>query len=83
MPNCHMSPKTSERNFARRIDLASHQLFTAVCALGSIGKVGEREFTALSAVSKRLSELEETLGTTLLCRLPRGMGAAHDAPQDA
>jgi len=82
MSNCHMSPKTSHRNFARRIDLTSHQLFTAVCSLGSIGKTVVREFAALSPISKRLSELEATLGTTLLCRLLRGVGAAHAAPQD-
>ena len=33
-----MSIKSSERNFARRIDLTSLQLFVAVCELGSIGK---------------------------------------------
>src|SRR5450830_1724296 len=30
--------KSSERNFARRIDLTSLQLFVAVCELGSIGE---------------------------------------------
>ena len=30
--------KTTERNFARRLDLTSLQLFVAVCELGSIGK---------------------------------------------
>ena len=33
-----MTPKSSERNFARRMDLTSLQLFVAVCELGSIGK---------------------------------------------
>ena len=69
-----MIPKTSERNFARRIDLTSLQLFVAVCELGSIGKAAEREFIAASAVSKRLSDLEATLGTALLYRHPRGVG---------
>ena len=45
--------KSSERNFARRIDLTSLQLFVAVCELGSIGRAAEREFIAASAVSKR------------------------------
>lgn len=57
MPNCHMPTKCSERNFARRIELTSLQLFTAVCALGSIGKAAEREFIAAAAASKRLSDL--------------------------
>ncbi len=69
-----MSTKSSERNFARRIDLTSLQLFVAVCELGSIGKAAEREFIAASAVSKRLSDLEATLDTPLLYRHTRGVG---------
>ncbi len=65
--------KPSERNFARRIDLTSLQLFVAVCELGSIGKAAEREFIAASAVSKRLSDLEATLDTMLLYRHTRGV----------
>jgi len=68
-----MSLKSSERNFARRIDLTSLQLFVAVCELGSIGKAAEREFIAASAVSKRLSDLEATLDTPLLYRHTRGV----------
>lgn len=63
----------SERNFARRIDLTSLQLFVAVCELGSIGRAAEREFIAASAISKRLSDLEATLATPLLYRHPRGV----------
>ena len=63
----------SERNFARQIDLTSLQLFVAVCELGSIGRAAEREFIAASAVSKRLSDLETALGTTLLNRHARGV----------
>ncbi len=62
-----------ERNFARRIDLASLQLFVAVCELGSIGKAAEREFIAASALSKRLSDLESALDTPLLYRHTRGV----------
>ncbi len=65
--------KVSERNFTRRIDLTSLQLFVAVCELGSIGKAAEREFIAASAVSKRLSDLEATLDTPLLYRHTRGV----------
>src|SRR5512140_135073 len=67
------SVQTSERNFPRRIDLTSLQLFVAVCELGSIGKAAEREFIAASAVSKRLSDLEATLDTALLYRHTRGV----------
>jgi DNA-binding transcriptional LysR family regulator len=68
-----MTLKSSERNFARRIDLTSLQLFVAVCELGSIGKAAEREFIAASAVSKRLSDLEAALGIALLYRHTRGV----------
>ena len=63
----------TERNFARRMDLTSLQLFVAVCELGSIGRAAEREFIAASAVSKRLSDLEATLATPLLVRHTRGV----------
>ena len=63
----------TERSFARRIDLTSLQLFVAVCELGSIGRAAEREFIAASAISKRLSDLEATLGTPLLYRHARGV----------
>jgi DNA-binding transcriptional LysR family regulator len=66
--------KSSERNFARRVDLTSLQLFVAVCELGSIGRAAEREFIAASAISKRLSELEATVGAQLLYRHTRGVG---------
>lgn len=65
--------KTTERSFARRIDLTSLQLFVAVCQAGSIGRAAEREFIAASAVSKRLAELEAALGTALLQRHSRGV----------
>ncbi|MCZ2496014.1 LysR family transcriptional regulator [Xylophilus sp. Kf1] len=65
--------KNSERNFARRIDLTSLQLFVAVCELGSIGRAAEREFIAASAVSKRLAELEAAVDTALLSRHSRGV----------
>ena len=65
--------KSSERNFARRIDLTSPQLCVAVCELGSIGRAAEREFIAASAVSKRLSDLEAAVDTALLYRHSRGV----------
>ena len=65
--------KSSTPNLARRLDLTSLQLFVAVCELGSIGKAAEREFIAPSALSKRLSDLENTLGTALLHRHSRGV----------
>jgi len=63
----------SDRNFARQIDLTTLQLFVAVCEHGSIGRAAEHEFIAASAISKRLSDLEATLGTLLLHRHARGV----------
>lgn len=65
--------KSSERSFARRIDLTSLQLFVAVCELGSIGRAAQQEFIAASAVSKRLSDLEAAVDTQLLYRHSRGV----------
>jgi DNA-binding transcriptional LysR family regulator len=62
-----------DRAFTRRLDLTSLQLFVAVCERGSIGKAAEQEFMAPSAVSKRLSDLESTVGTSLLMRHARGV----------
>jgi DNA-binding transcriptional LysR family regulator len=61
-----------DRTFARRIDLTSLQLFVAVCERGSIGKAAEQEFMATSAVSKRISDLESAVGSSLLYRTSRG-----------
>ncbi|WP_371260885.1 LysR family transcriptional regulator [Bradyrhizobium sp. Cp5.3] len=57
----------------RRIDLTSLQLFVAVCEEGTLTRAASRENIALSAVSKRLGELEEALGTDLFIRHPKGM----------
>jgi len=64
---------TPDRAFTRRLDLTTLQLFVAVCERGSIGKAAETEFMAPSAVSKRLSDLETTVGTPLLRRHARGV----------
>lgn len=62
-----------DRAFTRRLDLTTLQLFVAVCERGSIGKAAENEFMAPSAVSKRLSDLEATVGTSLFLRHARGV----------
>lgn len=56
-----------------RFDLKTLQIFVAVVESRSITKAAEREFIAASAVSKRISDLEENLAATLLQRLPRGV----------
>ncbi|MEO7242057.1 MAG: LysR substrate-binding domain-containing protein [Variovorax sp.] len=64
---------TPDRTFARRVDLMSLQLFVAVCEKGSIAAAAAREFIAASALSKRLSDLENLLGAPLLYRHARGV----------
>ena len=68
---------TNDRALTRRMDLTSLQMFVAVCEAGSIGKAAEREFIAQSALSKRLSDLEVMLGSSLLQRHSRGV---HPTP---
>jgi DNA-binding transcriptional LysR family regulator len=60
-------------NLVRRIDLTSLQLFVAVCEEGTLTRAASRENIAVSAVSKRLVDLEEALGTSLFVRRPKGM----------
>jgi len=56
-----------------RHDLLSLRLFVAVCELRSLSKAAERTNMAVSAASRRLSLLEEELGTPLVKRLPHGL----------
>lgn len=63
-----------------RFDLRDLQLFVAVANAGSIARAAERSNTVASAVSKRISDLEESFGTALLVRGAKGVeltGAGH------
>jgi DNA-binding transcriptional LysR family regulator len=60
------------RNF-RRLDLTTLQLFLAICEEGTLTRAARRQAIAPSAASKRLLELEETLGVELFVREARGM----------
>jgi DNA-binding transcriptional LysR family regulator len=55
------------------LDLDSLALFTLVARAGSISKGAAQAHLAVGAASKRLSDLEDTLGTTLLVRSSRGV----------
>ena len=68
-----MTLKSSERNFARRIDLTSLQLFVAVCELGSIGKAAEWLRISQPALTKSIHRLEDELQVKLFERNSRGM----------
>ncbi|OIQ86930.1 HTH-type transcriptional regulator CysB [mine drainage metagenome] len=56
-----------------RLDPISLRLFVSVVEEGTIAAAAEHEHLAASAVSKRLSELEETLNTQLLARSNKGI----------
>lgn len=55
------------------LDPVSLKLFLSVLEEGTIAGTAEREFIAAAAISKRISELEETLKTTLLIRTNKGV----------
>jgi DNA-binding transcriptional LysR family regulator len=56
-----------------RFDLRDLELFIAVADAGSIARAAERSHTVASAVSKRISDLEENFGTALLLRGAKGV----------
>ena len=57
----------------RNIDLLTLRLFAAVCEQRSIARVAEQEAIVGSAISKRLAQLEDSVGTPLLVRKRRGV----------
>ncbi|MFT3955788.1 MAG: LysR substrate-binding domain-containing protein [Piscinibacter sp.] len=56
-----------------RYDLTSLKLFVAVAECGNLTRAAEREHLAVSAISKRIAELEDIVRTPLLQRQPRGV----------
>jgi DNA-binding transcriptional LysR family regulator len=57
----------------RDLDLTTLRLFVTVCETRNIARAGERANLAGSAISKRLAQLEDTLGTQLLLRRRHGV----------
>jgi DNA-binding transcriptional LysR family regulator len=57
----------------RRYDLTSLELFVAVCDAKSISKAAEEQSIAASAISKRISQLEDIAGTVLITRARSGV----------
>jgi DNA-binding transcriptional LysR family regulator len=55
------------------MDLHKLRTFSIVAAEGNITRAARRLSTSQPAISKQLSELEESLGTPLFHRLPRGV----------
>lgn len=56
-----------------RHDLTSLKLFIAIAECGNLTRAAEREHLAVSAVSKRIGELEKLVRTPLLQRHARGV----------
>lgn len=56
-----------------RFNLMTLRVFAAAAELRSISKAATRENIAVSAASKRISDLESDIGTPLLSRLSRGV----------
>jgi DNA-binding transcriptional LysR family regulator len=63
----------SSRKSPLRFDLTSLQLFVAVAEELSLTKAANREHLVLSAASKRITELEDAVGSPLLYRHARGV----------
>ena len=58
----------------RDLDLTTLRLFVAVCETGNIARAGEQgQPWSASAISKRLAQLEDHLGTPLLVRKRHGV----------
>ena len=57
----------------RDLDMTSLRLYVTVCETGNISRAAERASIVGSAISKRLAQLEDTVGTPLLVR----DGAVH------
>ena len=57
----------------RDLDLTSLRLFVTVCETRNMARAGEQAHLAGSAISKRLAQLEHTVGTPLLIRRRHGV----------
>ena len=57
----------------RDLDLTTLRLFVTVCDTGNMSRAAEQANMVASAVSKRLAQLEDTVGTTLLMRKRHGV----------
>jgi len=56
-----------------KVDPTSLYLFIAVCEEGSIAQAAEREIMSSAAISKRIADIEKSIGTSLLSRSQKGV----------
>ncbi|ATE63619.1 LysR family transcriptional regulator [Rhizorhabdus dicambivorans] len=77
------TPPEPSRNltagFLRNFDLASLRLLLSAIEEGNLARVAAREGFSLSAVSRRISDLEARIGIRLLHRHDRGVSATDAA----
>lgn len=64
---------TAKRAALRGLDMTTLRLFLAAVEEGNLAKAAEREHIAISAISRRISELESRWGVPLLERHDRGV----------
>ena len=57
----------------RDLDLTTLRLFVTVCETGNMSRAAQQANLVASAVSKRLAQLEDTVGATLLLRKRHGV----------
>src|SRR5690349_19907065 len=67
------SGRSQFRCAVRDLDLTTLRLIVSVCELGYIARAGERANIVGSAISKRLAQLEDQVGTPLLVRRRHGV----------
>jgi DNA-binding transcriptional LysR family regulator len=58
---------------SRRVDPYSLRLFLTAASEGSLARAAEKEHIATSALSRRIADLEQVLGASLIIRSPRGI----------
>jgi DNA-binding transcriptional LysR family regulator len=73
VPSSTMQPVNRKPSSRIKLDPVSLQFLVGVIEEGTIAAVAERHHIAASAVSKRLSDLESLLGTSLIRRTNRGI----------
>jgi DNA-binding transcriptional LysR family regulator len=66
-------PRPLEERVIRRLKLRELRIFMAVVQTRSMGKAAQQLALSQPAVSKAISEMEHTLGVSLLDRTPRGV----------
>ena len=57
----------------RDLDLTTLRLYVSVCETGNMSRAAEKSNMVASSVSKRLAQLENTVGATLFMRKRRGV----------